>query len=264
MTALKPERMPAHLRYLIALLLVGGLAGCAPTTGLDSSAGTQGPGLPECTGECTDDDDDDDDDDGGSNGGGGSGGGGSGDDDCDDDADDGGAADDPTFLCEADDAPSLAETKVMFYAVRGEARSGSLWYHPVSGQTDSVELVRLELGPNSLLTHPGGSPVVPGDSVLITIEVLEQDRGIIWFQPAGLGFSAADPAVLTFGYGQTDDDINGDGVVDATDEALEPGLALWRQETEADPFTPVPSQVDQSLERVSAGIDGFTRYAVAY
>lgn len=243
------EWIPVQVRLLAALLLALGLAGCTP--GQDLTAGGPGPDLPE---NCEDDDCDDDDD-----------GGGSGDDDCDDDADDGGDDDDdPHFLCEADDAPSLAETKVMFYAVRGQARSGSLWYHPVSGSSDSTELVRLELGPNTLLTHPSGSPVAAGDSVLITIEVLEQDRGIVWFQPVGVGFSPGEPAVLTFGYGQTNDDVNGDGVVNQADEDLEAAFALWRQESEADPFTQVPSQVDQPAERVRAEIDGFTRYAVAY
>ena len=72
------------------------------------------------------------------------------------------------------------------------------------------------------------------------------------------------PAALTFGYGETDDDVNRDGVVDGADQALEAGFAIWRQESENQVFTRLPSQVDQPAEQVSAEIEGFTRYAVAY
>jgi hypothetical protein len=168
------------------------------------------------------------------------------------------------LLCEAEDAPSLAQSKVSFYAVRGQARSASIWYLARSGAADSTDLVRLDLEANSLLSHPDGTPVAPGDSVLITMEVKDQERGIVWFLPAGLGFSPSDPARMTFAYGETDDDVNGDGQVDADDEALEAGFAIWRQEAETDPFTELPSQVNPTAERVSADIEGFTRYAVAY
>jgi hypothetical protein len=242
------EPIAARVRLLLALLLSLGIGACADGGVSDPGAGGSRPTLDQGDDDCDDDDDHDEDDD----------------EDDDDGGDLGDDDDGPHFLCEAEEAPSLAQSKVSFYAVRGEARSGSIWYHARPGAADSTELVRLDLGPTSLLAHPGGTPVAPGDSVLITIEVKDQERGIVWFQPDGLAFSPSEPARMTFAYGEADDDVNGDGMVDDDDEALEAGFAIWRQESETEPFTPLPSQLDQPAEQVAADIEGFTRYAVAY
>jgi len=248
-TVIAPAVAAGRFRLLVALLLALGLTGACGDRGVLDPAEEAPRPVADGGGDDCDDDGGGDDDDG---------------DDDDGDDDDGDDDDGPHFLCEADDAPSLAQSKVSFYAVRGQARSGSIWYHADPGATDSTELVRLDLGPNSLLTHPDGTPVAAGDSVLITMEVVDQDRGIVWFQPAGLRFSSSEPARMTFGYGETDDDVNGDGLVDDDDEALEAAFAIWRQQSETEPFTELPSQVNQAAERVAADIDGFTRYAVAY
>jgi hypothetical protein len=186
------------------------------------------------------------------------------DDDDDDDDDDGDDDDDCRFLRPAAGAPSLAQTTASFWAVRGETRSASIWYHAQPGASDSTEFVRFAVDSESLVEHPDGTPVAAGDSVLITLTVVDTTDLIVDFQPQGLRFAAAAPAKLTFGYAETDPDLDFDGTVDDDDAALEATLGIGRQEMSSDPFQPIPSQADTLADQVRADIDGFTRYAVMY
>jgi hypothetical protein len=100
--------------------------------------------------------------------------------------------------------------------------------------------------------------------VLITLTVVDTTSLVVDFQPQGLRFAAAAPAKLTFGYAETDPDLDFDGTVDDDDAALEATLGIGRQEMSSDPFQPIPSQADTLADQVRADIDGFTRYAVMY
>lgn len=180
-------------------------------------------------------------------------------DDGDDDDDD-----DWTFLRPEQGAPSLAQTTTSFWAVRGQTRSGSIKYHARPGATDSTELVRFVVGSGSLFERPDGTPLGEGDSVLITLTVVDPVDLIVDFQPKGLAFAAAAPAVMTFGYAETDPDLDFDGTVDDDDAELEAALTVGRQEVPSAPFGPIPSQVNTLADKVQAQIDGFTRYAVMY
>lgn len=172
--------------------------------------------------------------------------------------------DDWTFLRPAQDAPSLAHTTTSFWAVRGQTRSGSIVYHARPGATDSTELVRLVVHKGSLVRRPDGTRLAKGDSVLITLTVVDTVNLIVDFQPQGLVFARAAPAVMTFGYAETDPDLDFDGTIDDDDARLEAALTIGRQELRSDPFGPLPSQVDARVDKVQAEIDGFTRYAVMY
>ena len=57
----------------------------------------------------------------------------------------------------------------------------------------------------------------------------------VHFEPSGLTFRQARPAKLTFWYGNTDPDLNGDGAVDDADWQLAEQIAIWkaRQRREA-------------------------------
>lgn len=180
-------------------------------------------------------------------------------DDVDDDDDD-----DWTFLRPAQGAPSLARTTASFWAVRGKTRSGSIMYSARPGATDSTEFVRFVVASGSLYQEPDGTPVAEGDSVLITLTVVDTDSLIVDFQPQGLRFAPGAPALLTFGYAETDPDLDFDGTLDDDDAKLDATLTIGRQELPSDPFESVPSQVNTAPDKVQADIDGFTRYAVMY
>ncbi len=175
-----------------------------------------------------------------------------------------GADDTPTFLSNAVGAPSLAVFSVSFWAVKGETRRASIYYHARPGNPDSTELVRIKVDKRSLLNYPNGQPFADGDSVLITMTVSDSTNLIVDFQPSGLQFDPKRQARLWFKWTETEPDLNGDGVVDALDLALQQTFAIWRQETSTSPWEGLESEINPLTEQVEAKITGFTRYAVMY
>jgi hypothetical protein len=105
---------------------------------------------------------------------------------------------------------------------------------------------------------------VDGDSVLITVRVVDPDRLLFEFEPAGLTFSPERPAELKIHYNHADDDLDEDGDVDLEDEDLELTISVWRQENAGDPFERLFSLLLDDLEEIDAELEGFSRYALAY
>jgi len=170
----------------------------------------------------------------------------------------------PTFLHVADSAPPLAAGQVSFWAVRGQTREAELRFLPRAGAGSGNRLVRLKVGRRSLVAGPDGAPIAPGDSIRITLTVVDSGAMIVEFQPAGLAFAPNRGAQLTMWYLEADHDFNRDGMLTAADTAVEAGLSLWGQETPADPWVRLPSVLDAKENEVETEIPGFTRYAVAY
>jgi hypothetical protein len=168
------------------------------------------------------------------------------------------------FLHPAAAAPALGERQISFWAVRGDTREVRIMYRAPAGGRDSVEFARFRVESRSLVNYPDGTPIAQGDSVLITLQVVDTLRLITEFSPQGLEFSASRPARLWLKFGEADPDLNGDGKVDSTDTALLLALRIWRQEHPGDPWSLLPSSVDTTSEEVEADIPGFTRYALSY
>jgi len=158
------------------------------------------------------------------------------------------------FLRAASDAPPLADTSVTFWAYRSRETEATIWYRPRSGESDSTEFVDFTV-PDHSITQ---------DSVQITITVVDPANLVVQFEPAGLKFSATNPAQLSLNYSEADSDINDDGSVDSTDTALKATLGVWRQETAGGLWFPVPSTSIEISDDIEAQIYGFTRYAIAY
>lgn len=168
------------------------------------------------------------------------------------------------FLRPAANAPALGERQVQFWAVRGERREVRLMYTKAPGALDSVEFARFRVDDRTLVTAADGSPLASGDSVLITLTIVDSLRLITQFEPAGLTFNPNRPARLWLKYGEADPDLDDDGAVTAADTALVQTLRVWRQEQLGDPWYQVPSAVRLAELEVEADVPGFTRYAVAY
>jgi hypothetical protein len=169
-----------------------------------------------------------------------------------------------TFLQPASSAPPLAERTVSFWAVRGQNREVRLMYRPYAGQHDSVEFARFRVDNSSLVTDSAGNPIAEGDSLLITLGVIDTLHLITEFHPTGLVFNPQKPARLWLRFAECDPDLNHDGVVNGTDAILVGFLRIWKQEKPGDPWSLVTSQTDFSSQDVTAEILGFTRFAVAY
>ena len=116
------------------------------------------------------------------------------------------------------------------------------------------EYLRLRVDDEALLAYPDGTPFAEGDSVLITVRVVDPARLLFEFEPAGLTFSPRRPAELKIRYDKADDDLDEDGDVDLEDDDLELTLAIWRQESDGDPFVRLGScSIDDRGDRRRAG-----------
>lgn len=168
------------------------------------------------------------------------------------------------FLRPSWNAPEIADTVVSFWAKRGEDREARMRYAPRAGSSEMEEFLRLSVPAAALERRPDGSAFAVGDSVLITVRVVDPVRMVFEFQPSGLRFSAESPARLRIEYGEADDDIDGDGDIDDRDQSLETQLAIWRQEAPGQLWHKVASVVFEDLEEVEGDIFGFSGYALAY
>jgi hypothetical protein len=172
----------------------------------------------------------------------------------------------PSELSVVHVAPSstpLFNTTVSFYAKRGENSEGSLSFQDTGGG-EGEEYVRLRIDANSLLARPDNTPILPGDSVLITLSVVDPTEMLFDLQPTGLKFNPADPAELKIHYDHANGDLNDDGVSDSRDDTIERTLAIWRQETLTDPFVRLTSVLTIEIDEANAELTGFSRYALAY
>jgi hypothetical protein len=160
-------------------------------------------------------------------------------------------------------SPPLFNPEESFYAKKGEDRELRIFFQDVSGGLGE-EFLRLRIRDESLLSRPDGTPFAVGDSVLVTVRVVDATQILFEAEPAGLTFSPSRPAELKIHYSHADHDFNEDGTVNAADDQLKSLLAIWRQETPADPFIRLGSVNVEGLEEINADILGFTRFAIAY
>ena len=169
------------------------------------------------------------------------------------------------FLRLAATAPALANATDSFWAKQTANSEIRIYFHAaVAGATDSMQLLALQVPKQALWKRPDGTLYGADDSVLIHVTVSNPANMVVAFEPAGLQFSSSAPAILTFEFGEADNDVNNDGVVDATDDLLKAQLHLWRQETSSAPWTQLPTIVNLSSEDAIAEILGFTNSALAY
>lgn len=170
-----------------------------------------------------------------------------------------------TILRLAEGSPPLFNPVTSFYAVRGENREGEISFVDDERPGEPGEqYLELKVDAEALAARPDGSPFAEGDSVLITVRVVDAAQLLFEFEPAGLTFNPSRPAELKIHYDHADDDLDEDGDVDLDDETLELTIGIWRQENDGDPFARLGSLLIDDLEEVEAELQGFSRYALAY
>jgi hypothetical protein len=147
---------------------------------------------------------------------------------------------------------------VSFWAVRGESRSVQINY---SSSIDGGNHPFLLLTTTDPQFVPGVGELAMGDSVLITVTVDTTKIGVS-MEPSGLQFGA--PAELRIWYGGAGGDLNGDGVADSTDAAIEAKLlGLWYREDQADQWTHLPAAQSLDEKSFTYALPHFCEYAVA-
>jgi hypothetical protein len=160
-------------------------------------------------------------------------------------------------------SPPILNPEQSFYAVQGEDRELRISFQDTSGG-EGEEYFRLRVRPASLLARPDGSPILAGDSVLITVRIVDPANILFEMEPTGLTFSQDEPAEVKIHYNHADHDFNDDGTINAADNQIKNALAIWRQETPADPFVRLGSINEVTLEEINADVFGFSRYAISY
>lgn len=168
-----------------------------------------------------------------------------------------------TILRLSEGSPLLFNPVVSFYAVRGQNREARVYFENGQGR-EGDEYLRLRLDAATLVAHPDGTKFADGDSVLITIRVVDPVQTLFELAPSGLQLNPQEPAELRIRYQRADGDLNDDGRVDVEDVALEGSLAIWRQEKLGDPFVRLGTILLDDLDEAQAALVGFSRYALAY
>ncbi|HYU09922.1 MAG TPA: hypothetical protein VEK77_11145 [Gemmatimonadales bacterium] len=166
------------------------------------------------------------------------------------------------ILQQSPTAPRLKAYRVSFWAKRGSQRTVGVSYRPAPGQSQGDPFLRFKIPMNGLVAGADGIPLDRGDSVLITLTI-DSVSFLVDFQPSGVLFSKSSPAQLAIWYQDANPDLNGDGVVDATDEALKQQLAIWTESTKS-AWKQLSSRNDTTQQYVAAELYHFSSYALSW
>lgn len=161
-------------------------------------------------------------------------------------------------------APPLLTTQTSVWAKVSDGRELHLNYQGATPSDTGEEFLRFEIPGDALLRKPDGTAFQPGDSILITVTVLDSARFHFRFEPAGLVFNPDHPARLRVRYLEADHDFDDDGDTDAADDAIEHVVDLWRRTEVSAQWFPVGSVKFEELDELDANILTFSEYAVAW
>lgn len=153
-----------------------------------------------------------------------------------------------TFIAATSNAPPLAALQAQVWAKVGETRHVPIPYVSQNGYAD--ECLDFIIPANALYKRPDGTRFATGDSVLITVRVVDAKLFDFDFEPAGLQFDPGHPAEIRVSYKWA----NLAGIT---------SFSFWRQETPGDPWAKVRSNRETDVEELRADVPGFTRYALA-
>jgi hypothetical protein len=162
----------------------------------------------------------------------------------------------------ADDAPPLETQHVSFWAVAGVTKHVEIRYVGTDHYSGD-KCVELNIPGNGLYRRPDGTRVAQGDSVLITLDVVDPAHFDFRFSPSGLQFDPEHPAEIRISYKWADDDANGDGVVDDKDRTLLASMGIWGREAPGERWQRLSTDRDGDAQELRARIPGFSQYAMA-
>lgn len=155
-------------------------------------------------------------------------------------------------------APPLVVTRDSFWAKVGDGRELRMFYQ------GGDEFLRFEVSDDGLYRKPDGSVFQAGDSILITITVVDPTRFQFEFAPANLQFNPEHPARLRVRYANCEKDFDEDGDEDQVDNAIETELDLWYRSAAGALWFKVGGVKFEELDEIDANIRTFSQYAVAW
>lgn len=162
-----------------------------------------------------------------------------------------------TFVRVDPEAPPLISQEVSMWAVQGEEREIQIAYESTEYGNGKCLLFRVPADAVML-------GVAPGDSVLITIRIIDAGEFRFEFEPQGLEFDPQHPAELEIRYRWADPDYDRDGDVDPRDQLLAETFGLWKKIGPTSVWERVTT-AERQRDRfeIHAEIVGFTQYALA-
>jgi hypothetical protein len=160
-----------------------------------------------------------------------------------------------TFVRVDPQAPPLDALEVSFWAVHGQERSVQISYD--AGEYGNGKCLLFRVPADAV---PIG--VAPGDSVRVTIRVLDANEFRFEFLPEGLQFDPEHPARVEIRYRWANPDFDGDGDQDPRDLLLAETFGLWRMTGESS-WERVTADRRRDILEIHAPIVGFTQYALA-
>ena len=168
-----------------------------------------------------------------------------------------------TFLEPSPTAPGIATQTLTFNAVQGQDAEVFMYYQQ-QGTSERSKILRFRIRSDAQIVRPNGTNLTAGQSIPITITIIDPVRLIVDFQPSGLRFLGEEAADLTMWYDERDADFNDDGVINSTDTAIEQTLAIWRRESLTAPWVRLSGNIVVETDEIEAEISGFTNYVIAY
>jgi hypothetical protein len=170
---------------------------------------------------------------------------------------------DQHILRQSPTAPALATYQVSFWARHDMESTVAVDYQPAAGQSVGQPFLRFRIPKFGLKTGPDGTRLYGSDSVFITLTI-DSLKLSVDFQPSGVVFSDVFSAGLVMWYVNANPDLNGDGVVNSTDQMLEQQLALSEEPTKVSGWFKTATKNDTTQKFVAADVYHFSQYAVAW
>ncbi|SRR6266567_1695385 len=167
------------------------------------------------------------------------------------------------ILQQSPTAPALETYEVSFWARKDRASTVLVNYQPAAGESVGHPFLRFDVPKDGLRTGGAGVHLGHRDSVLITLTI-DPVNLTVDFEPSGVRFSGKHPATLAIWYGNANSDLNGDGVVDAADQALAEQLAIWGRPAKPAPWMKTMSKALTGQQWVLGAIRHFSEYAVSW
>jgi len=161
-------------------------------------------------------------------------------------------------------APPLVASRDSFWAKVGDGRELRLFYQGASPTDSGGEFLRFEVADDGLFRKPDGTAFQAGDSILITVIVVDAARFLFTFEPAGLVFDPSHPARLRVRYFNCEHDFNGDGTVDSTDVGIEGEIDLWYRSNPGALWLRTGGVKFQDLDEIDVNVRTFSQYALAW
>jgi hypothetical protein len=161
-------------------------------------------------------------------------------------------------------APQLLADSVAFYAKLGEDREVRMFFRGATPSDTGDKYLAFKVPAQSLLRRPNGTPFQPGDSIQISIKVLDRHKFLLDFEPAGLVFNPLEPARLELDYNHADHDFDGDGVITAADSTIKTELGIWQRTPPDTLWTKLTTLNLEELEELEGKIPHFTDHALAW